>query len=47
MAFYKQLNIVLIEPFFTGSHKAWADGYKKNSNHNINILFLKGKQVNY
>ena len=43
MAFYKQLNIVLIEPFFTGSHKAWADGYKKNSNHNINILFLKGK----
>lgn len=36
------MNIVLIEPFFTGSHKQWALGYKHNSNHNIDIISLKG-----
>ena len=38
----KSLNIILIEPFYTGSHKSWADNYKKNSQHNITILSLKG-----
>ena len=38
----QQLNIVLIEPFFTGSHKSWAEGYKKNSQHNIETISLKG-----
>jgi len=38
----KSLNIILIEPFYTGSHKLWADGYKRNSQHNIEILSLKG-----
>ncbi len=42
METFKKLNIVLIEPFFTGSHKAWAEGYKKNSNHNLSIISLKG-----
>ena len=37
-----KLNIVLIEPFFTGSHKSWAQGYQKNSQHNIEIISLKG-----
>jgi len=36
------MNIVLIEPFFTGSHKQWALGYKKYSKYNVEILSLKG-----
>ena len=36
------MNIVLIEPFFTGSHKQWALGYKHHSKHNIDIISLKG-----
>ena len=42
MSSFEKLNITLIEPFFTGSHKAWAEGYKKNSQHNISIISLKG-----
>ena len=38
----QSLNIVLIEPFFTGSHKAWAEGYQQSSQHNIHIISLKG-----
>ena len=38
----KKLNICLIEPFYSGSHKKWADEYQKYSYHNIEILSLKG-----
>ena len=37
------MNIVLIEPFFTGSHKQWALGYKYHSKHNIDIISREGK----
>ena len=37
------MNILLVEPYYTGSHKQWADGYKKNSSHNVKILSLKGQ----
>ena len=36
------MNILLIEPFYTGSHKSWAEGYQQNSAFNISILSLKG-----
>ncbi len=36
------MKILLIEPFFTGSHKSWAEGYYKNSEHEIEILKLNG-----
>ena len=42
MSNIQSLNIILIEPFFTGSHKEWAKGYQQNSQHNIYILSLKG-----
>ena len=32
------MNIIYIEPFYTGSHKQWIDCYKKKSKHNITIL---------
>ncbi len=37
------MNILLIEPYFTGSHKSWAEGYKSHSNHTINLLTMKGQ----
>ncbi len=36
------MKITLIEPFFTGSHAAWASGYAGHSKHNIEILSLSG-----
>ena len=37
------MNILIVEPYYTGSHKQWIDGYKKYSNHKIKILSLKGQ----
>ena len=37
------VKILLIEPYYTGSHKHWADGYKKHSVHEIRILSMKGQ----
>ncbi len=36
------MNVTLIEPFFTGSHAAWAQGYAQHSAHNVNVLSLPG-----
>ena len=36
------MNITLIEPFFTGSHAAWATEYTQHSKHNIEILSISG-----
>ena len=35
--------IHLFAPFFTGSHKAWAEGYAQNSKHTVKIFSLPGK----
>tara|TARA_Y100000590_G_scaffold463113_1_gene629004 strand:- start:55 stop:1149 length:1095 start_codon:yes stop_codon:yes gene_type:complete len=37
------MKILLLEPYYTGSHKQWADGYKKYSTHDIQILSMKGQ----
>ncbi len=37
------MNILLIEPFYSGSHKHFADQLKKYSHHNITLLTLEGK----
>lgn len=37
------LHILLLEPFFTGSHAAWAEGYRRHSRHRIDILHLGGR----
>ncbi len=39
----KRLKIILIEPFFSGSHKQWAEGLQKHSSHQIEILSLPGR----
>ncbi len=35
------MKILLVEPYFTGSHAAWAKGYQKFGSHHINGGELK------
>ncbi|MDW3645576.1 MAG: DUF3524 domain-containing protein [Bacteroidia bacterium] len=37
------MKILLLEPFFTGSHANWARGVAKHSGHEVKILSLSGK----
>ncbi len=37
------MNILILEPYFAGSHADWARGYQKHSRHNIHILSMKGQ----
>lgn len=37
------MRIFLIEPYFTGSHRVWAEGYKQHSRHDVKILSLDGR----
>ncbi|MBN2412857.1 DUF3524 domain-containing protein [candidate division KSB1 bacterium] len=37
------MNILILEPYFAGSHADWASGYQKYSKHNIRILSMKGQ----
>ncbi len=34
------LSVLLIEPYYGGSHRAWADGYQRGSQHTIELLTL-------
>ena len=34
------LRIVLVEPWFGGSHRSWAEGYAKHSAHDVELLTL-------
>lgn len=36
-------DVLLIEPYYTGSHKAWADGLISASNLNISLFALPGQ----
>ncbi len=37
------MRILLVEPYYTGSHAAWAKGYAHHSQHHIDILSLPGR----
>lgn len=37
------MKILLIEPYFTGSHKQWAEGFANHSRHDVRLLTLKGQ----
>jgi glycosyltransferase involved in cell wall biosynthesis len=37
------IKIWLIEPYYTGSHQAWATGYQANSLHDVRLLTLPGR----
>ena len=36
------MKILILEPFFTGSHQQWAEGFQKHSTHQVEILSLSG-----
>lgn len=37
------MRIWLLEPYFTGSHQAWASGYARHSQHQITLLTMAGR----
>lgn len=37
------MRIFLIEPYYTGSHQAWADGWQNISGHEIHLLTMEGR----
>jgi len=37
------VKILLVEPFFTGSHQLWAEGYQQFSKQELKILSLPGR----
>ncbi len=40
---YGMTKIAIIEPFFTGSHKKWAEEFTRHSKHQIDIFGLSGR----
>ena len=37
------MNVLLLEPYYTGSHQAWADGLETHSQHRMTVLTLPGR----
>ena len=37
------MRILLVEPYYTGSHASWAEGYAQHSQHQVDILSLPGR----
>jgi len=37
------MHLVLLEPYFTGSHRRWAEEYARFSAHDVTILSLPGR----
>ncbi|MCZ7628281.1 MAG: DUF3524 domain-containing protein [Microthrixaceae bacterium] len=37
-----RLHVLLLEPFFTGSHEVWATGWQANSRHSLHLLTQPG-----
>lgn len=40
---YPHLHIALIEPFFSGSHRRWAEELQRHSSHQIELITLPGR----
>ncbi len=38
----RRLNVWLLNPYATGSHRAWADGYAAHSGHTVRVLGMNG-----
>jgi glycosyltransferase involved in cell wall biosynthesis len=37
------MRILLVEPFFVGSHASWASGFQQYSSHEVSLLTLPGR----
>lgn len=38
-----RMDILLVEPYFGGSHQAWAEGYARYSRHRVDLLTLPAR----
>lgn len=36
------MRVLLVEPYYAGSHRAWADGYLEHSSHDARLISHKG-----
>ncbi|MFV1963302.1 MAG: DUF3524 domain-containing protein, partial [Acidimicrobiia bacterium] len=36
-------SVFLVEPYGSGSHQAWAEGYQRHSSHDVHLLTLPGR----
>ncbi len=43
MTMKENIKVILIEPFFTGSHARWCEGLQKYSSHSVEIVSLEGR----
>ena len=37
------MHIILISPYHTGSHRAWAEGYARHSAHDVHLITMAGR----
>jgi glycosyltransferase involved in cell wall biosynthesis len=37
------MDVLLVEPYYTGSHRSWADGLQTHSDHEVRLLTLPGR----
>lgn len=37
------MNVLLVEPYYSGSHRAWADGYVRHSSHDVRLITHPGR----
>lgn len=40
MADARRLRVALVEPYFGGSHQAWAEGYRAHSSHDVEVIAM-------
>lgn len=38
----RRLHVVVVEPYFTGSHQVWAEGWQRHSRHDLHLLTQPG-----
>ena len=39
----RPLSVALVEPWFAGSHRAWAEGYQRSSAHDVRLVTMPGR----
>lgn len=37
------MRVLLVEPYYSGSHRAWADGYVRHSSHDVRLITHPGR----
>ncbi len=43
LCFKKNMKILFVEPFYTGSHGSWIEGIQEESSHEVEVISLPGR----